>query len=453
MTAARLLNCPACGGALEVKAAGYSVSVACRYCGALLDVANPDVKLITEYHEAFEDLPLPLGSRGELFDVEWEIIGALKRSDADTGWHEFLLFNPYAGYRWLVRSSDGWQYGSMLVDQPVDTGRTEYDDDEEADQPICEWRDREFVRDYEPQQTSTDRVVGEFYWRVEVGDTVSATTYSCGDEVLSVEASRDEVNWTQLVPLDGDDVMNAFTPPGEPKRKAPGQFGKKAKAQKRAKGSSSSYGQRVFGGDADRGPNDLPMMLFVATVAAILILAIMVGFGMGSAFFQSTTTVVVDAPEKTVTLGTLTASRPHQFVTITMRSSAFDNRWVDIDYSLVDRKTQRSIDAYAVVERYSGYDSDGSWSEGSGSADTLMAEVPRGTYDIVADISAHQWSQYSSSYYNGSSSSQQPAYYEEITLFMTAKAGGMSWGNYLAFLILLYLVPAFIFFHRYRSSA
>lgn len=452
MTAARLLNCPSCGGVLEVKAAGYSVSVACRYCGALLDVANPDVKLITEYHEAFEDLPLPLGSRGELFGVEWEIIGALKRSDADTDWYEFLLFNPYAGYRWLVRGDDGWQYGSMLADQPVDTGRIRYDGDEEIDQPICEWRDQDFVRDYEPQQTTTDRVVGEFYWRVEVGDTVSACTYSRGDEVLSVEASHDEINWTQLVPLDGDDVISAFAPQNEPKRKAPGQFGRKAKASKRAKSASSSYGQRVFGGESDMSRSDLPMMLFIATVAAILILAVMVGFGMGTAFFQSTTTVAVDAPEKTVTLGTLTASRPYQFVTITMRSSAFDNRWVDIDYSLVDRATQRSIDAYAVVERYSGSDSDGPWTEGSGDANTLMAEVPRGTYDIVADISAHQWSQYSSTYYSGTASSQQPAYYEEITLFMTARAGGMSWGNYLAFLILLYLIPAFMIFHRYQAS-
>lgn len=450
MTAARLLNCPSCGGALEVKAAGYSISVACRYCGALLDVADPDVKLITQYHEILDDLPLPLGSRGALFDVEWEVIGALKRSDADTSWHELLLFNPYAGYRWLVRSDDGWQYGSMLADQPVDTGRTQYDGDEEIDQPICEWRDQDYVRDYEPQQTTTDRVVGEFYWRVEVGDTVSACTYSRGDEVLSIEASQDEVNWTQLVPLDGDDVTSAFSPQQGPSGKPARRVG--GGGRKRAKGASSGYGERVFGRKEGSGRGDLSMMLFMATVAAILILAIMIGFGMRSSFFEGTATVVVDAPEKTVTLGSLTASRPQQFVTISTRSSAFDNRWVDIDYSLVDRSTQRSIDAYAVVERYSGYDSDGSWSEGSGAAKTLVAEVPRGTYDIVADISAHHWSPYSSAYDSYSNSSQQPAFYEEITLFVRAKAGGMSWGNYLAFLVLLYAAPLFIIFHRYRSS-
>src|ERR1044072_3550927 len=78
--AARALTCPGCGGSVELKAAGYTVHVACQYCGPILDVPDPQVKLVTRYREMNESLEIPLGTRGTLRDVEWEAIGYLRRS-------------------------------------------------------------------------------------------------------------------------------------------------------------------------------------------------------------------------------------------------------------------------------------------------------------------------------------------------------------------------------------
>ena len=83
--------------------------------GALLDVAHPDVAVIAQYEAAMQELPVPLGRRGRLFDTEWDVIGALARSDGDADWTELLLFNPYAGYRWLVLSEGEWTFGTMLA--------------------------------------------------------------------------------------------------------------------------------------------------------------------------------------------------------------------------------------------------------------------------------------------------------------------------------------------------
>ncbi|MDB5721169.1 MAG: hypothetical protein JWP15_1787, partial [Alphaproteobacteria bacterium] len=41
--AVKALTCPACGGTVTLRAAGYTVTVACEYCGSILDVANPEV--------------------------------------------------------------------------------------------------------------------------------------------------------------------------------------------------------------------------------------------------------------------------------------------------------------------------------------------------------------------------------------------------------------------------
>src|SRR3954469_2719989 len=79
--AVKALTCPSCGGTVTLRAAGYTVTVACEYCSSILDVTNPEVRLITEYRQAVEGLEIKLGTRGTLKGVEWETIGYLRRSE------------------------------------------------------------------------------------------------------------------------------------------------------------------------------------------------------------------------------------------------------------------------------------------------------------------------------------------------------------------------------------
>src|SRR5688572_6591266 len=117
--AVRALSCPSCGGTISLRAAGYTVTVACQYCSSILDVANPDVRLIKEFHEAAAELEIPLGTRGTLRGVEWEVIGYMARSEGGAyPWEEYLLFNPYHGYRWLITNGRGWSLGEMLTRAP-----------------------------------------------------------------------------------------------------------------------------------------------------------------------------------------------------------------------------------------------------------------------------------------------------------------------------------------------
>ena len=83
-----------------------------------------------------------------------------------------------------------------------------------------------------------------------------------------------------------------------------------------------------------------------------------------------------------------------------MAASAPDveNEWIDLDYSLVNRSTQASYDAYGLVEHYSGSDSDGPWTEGDRSKTIKIAAVPAGTYDLVVDYGGNVWTGSSSSY-------------------------------------------------------
>ena len=354
------LACPNCGGAIEIKAAGYTVNLACPYCGSVLDVSDPDVKVVERWTKRISELEIPLGTRGVLKGVEWEAIGWLRRSEGGTyPWEEYLLFNPYHGYRWLVTDGRGWTLGTMLNETPDSAfnGGLKLDGE----------RYSAFFADGRAQ---VDDVLGEFYWRVRRGEEVATADYVRPGFMLSYEANRSEISWTLGEWLEPDVIAEAFGV--EPPRWHAG-----GRPPMPHQPSPYAKGARSFG-------------LFAAMAAAALIVVSII-FG-GSGPRQSFDMVLTaGAGSRSATFGPVVFNRPSQAVTIRAQAPSLSNAWVDIDYTLVDRRSQTAYQAAAVAERYSGRDSDGDWSEGSRAATTKLATVPAGQYDLVVDASASNW--------------------------------------------------------------
>ena len=447
--AARKFDCPGCGGSLEVRAAGYTTTVACRYCSSVIDVANPDATLIAQYHEAVAALAIPLGTRGLLGGVEWEAIGWQSRSAGQgegqsedwASWEEFLLFNPYAGYRWLVRDDGDWTFGRALESLP------EIRSDE-----VVRWQNQTWEVEDDPAQMVTTRGVGEFYWRVKLGETVTGQTFWSGRRQLSLERNRDEVNWTALDPIDADDVGTAFginpaggAPHGGGAGGRTGGGGPGGNAP--APGKSSDH----FA-DAPFMPRPFVRWTFVAAFFALALvfiaLAMLDGRGKPA---TALLTVGVGGPERTVTLGPVDVTRTWQTVTISAEGDAFVNKWVDLDYALVNRITHQAIEAGDTLEYYTGIDSDGTWTEGSRSTSTLIARVPRGSYDVVVTASAHAWSDGSSSASVDNPWSIGPG--GTIALTLSAAPGGVMWGNFLVVLVLLLAPPCFFAWRKMKGAS
>src|SRR5580692_8833296 len=97
---ARTLSCPSCGGSVTIRANGISITAICASCGSTLDVANPDVRLITQARQRTREPPIAIGMRGLLVGTLWEVTGFQCRTDPVQGWSwdEYLLFNPYRGF-------------------------------------------------------------------------------------------------------------------------------------------------------------------------------------------------------------------------------------------------------------------------------------------------------------------------------------------------------------------
>ena len=355
--AARALTCPGCGGGVELRAAGYTVHVACQYCGSILDVTDPQVKLVTAYNQAAAELEIPLGTRGVLRGVEWEVIGYLQRSENGAyGWEEYLLFNPYHGYRWLITDGRGWSLGEQLTVTPL---RDDYE--------TLRLGNQTYQRFYKDSTARVDYVLGEFYWRVAVGEEVVGADWARPGAMLSREKNAHEVSWTRSVLLAHKEMADAFgvrkgaSWPPMPHQPSPNA-------------AWLGTGFKIFAG--------------VFLLLAVLILA----FGGTSWTSAGRFPVAPDGSERTVTLGPIHFGHLYQRVEIRADVPTLENGWVDLDYSLVDRRTQQVYEAYGAAERYSGSDSDGPWTEGSRGSSVSVASVPEGDYDLVVDYKGNRWS-------------------------------------------------------------
>lgn len=205
------IKCPGCGAPLPVLAAGTE-RAACRHCNALSDVKLQQV--VARQGAAREQPSIELGRKGiipvadarGIHGAEWTVLGYVERStgapfsDDWFGWQEYLLYNVQHGYRWLVFDEGNFYLITPLAAGDVDASRA----------PVfVQMRNLHFKKRNQ-QQAKVDYVLGEFYWKVEIGETVWAEDYEHGREIISCERSQTEASWSHGVIIPMAVVQQAF---------------------------------------------------------------------------------------------------------------------------------------------------------------------------------------------------------------------------------------------------
>ncbi|MFZ5892184.1 MAG: DUF4178 domain-containing protein [Myxococcota bacterium] len=197
------LKCPNCGGDVPALLPGRSERLGCPYCGAVSDIAG---RTVIAQQEKARSLPvIPIGTRGSLDGVDYISIAALRRGSYFEGelyeWEEFLLWSQGVGFRWLVLDPEtGWSFVT-----PVNLAELDF-----TERPFAV----SYVgRRFEQRNQNRARVLyvlGEVYWKCEVGETVEVSDFTAGSDVLSREASATEVNWSLSQALSWAKVAQAF---------------------------------------------------------------------------------------------------------------------------------------------------------------------------------------------------------------------------------------------------
>jgi hypothetical protein len=203
VTASRL-NCPNCAGPLELRAPDKTERVTCPNCGSLLDVSRGEYRYLRTLEPKGPPPSIPLGAVAEFEGQPLTVIGFMVRSVEFEGvryfWQEYLLYNPAAGFRWLVESDQHWSYVRTLppaeVSEP-DPGK------------LARYEGKTF-KVFQDAAARVEHVAGEFYWKVEVGELTRATDFVRPPLMLSKEVSggivagrrpqgaleAEEVNWS-----------------------------------------------------------------------------------------------------------------------------------------------------------------------------------------------------------------------------------------------------------------
>ena len=201
----RQFNCPHCGAPVQVQLAA-SKTVTCGSCASIISL---DSGVGGELRSAEQDEPvrpiIPLGSKGQLQGVQWQVVGFQHRmgqepgDDEQFGWSEYLLYNQKRGFAFLVDAEDGWSMVRPTTGAPQvgSTGRT------------ATYMGTTYQLKYS-YEAETTYVLGEFYWQVERGQKTSNRDYASAKGLLSMEQSKNELTWSAGDKLASDTVVKAF---------------------------------------------------------------------------------------------------------------------------------------------------------------------------------------------------------------------------------------------------
>jgi hypothetical protein len=386
--AALQLSCPQCAGPLDLRAPDQTQRVTCPNCGSLLDVSEGKLQFLSALLPGKVVPVIPIGSVGDFAGTQLTIIGFMQRSVEFEGvryfWEEYLLYNSQVGFRWLVRSDDHWNFV-----QTVSPG-------EVSDRGKAAYLGPNRFRLFQDAVGRVEYVVGEFYWKVTVGETVYMADYIRPPQMLSKEVST----VSGVAPQEAN--------PQTPQRK-----GKKGRTPKmtgeEVNWSLGTYVERkavekTFGVSGLPRPSTVaPNQVFphkkVYKYWAILSLIAFV-FGL---FVVATGSRRLVYQESFTLQPMENAQKPHvlfieQPIDLRARQNIrvsatanVNNSWLFIEGDFVEEATG-VVQAFAVpVEYYHGVDGGESWTEGDLKPDVYVSALPAGKYTMRLEVSWEKW--------------------------------------------------------------
>jgi hypothetical protein len=350
------LNCPNCGAGLEIRGLEHTLSVVCINCLSVLDAKDPNLKVLQTFKDRERIQPLiPLGTRGKLHGDPYEAIGFQERTIHVDGlpysWHEYLLFNPYKGFRYLTQYNGHWNDVKAVKAVPEMT----YARGKRAAKLLGET-----YLHFQTAVAETTYVMGEFPWQVRVGDKATVDDFIAPPRMLSRENTGEEVTWSLGEYTFGQRVWEMFQLRGNPPPVS-GTFANQP----------SPYSGKV----ASMWRAAVALLLLLAGVAGLC----MMWFRQEDVFRQSYSYSLNHPGGASFVTPVFDLKGRTSNVELAIRTD-LSNNWAYFNFALINEQTGQAYDFGREVSYYFGRDSDGSWTEGSAGDRVLIPSVPAGRY-------------------------------------------------------------------------
>lgn len=352
----RTLECPNCGGTVEIKHE-RTINAVCIQCLSILDATTPALRILQQFEGSQRFQPvIPLGTRGKLSSGRYETIGFQVRSitvdGVDYRWSEYLLYNPYKGYRYLTEYQGHWNDIRTLRALPVRTTK--------GGKPAVLYAGNTY-KHFQAARAETVFVMGEFPWQIRFDETFGVMDYVDPPRSISSEESADEIVWSIGEYTPGPEIWKAFGLSGQPPAAIGVYSNQPSPLQDKVKSAWKMFG-----------------------IFAVLIIVLMI-------------LVAIAAPDQTVfrqhyTFNNYTPGAEPSFVTPIFElkggkspvdveiKTDLNNDWAYFALALINDDTGVAYDFGKEISYYYGRDSDGSWSEGERGGSATVTGVPPGRY-------------------------------------------------------------------------
>ena len=353
------VNCPACDVPVPLRSLGQATTIGCAACGTIFDGSDPRLRIVSRFQRKKKRSPIPLGVRGTLFGVKYEVIGHLVKSDQSGiyHWDELLLMNPYQGFAWLAHFDNEWTFLQTTKSAPLVEGQHA-------------WFEKQKYKLYLRDRPKVTFVVGEFYWEVAVGDTARTTDYIAPPYIISEERAAGETVWSFGRYVYPKELTQAFgvelpgVPPWTVNSVTPNRWKERA--------------------------------MYSGIVAGIMLVLLWLTHSMldrrhPKLLFERPYVYDPRSPTsaKVTTEDFLVAGKPGARTNVRLEANAeVNNSWVSFDLTLLDLDRSDDDESSLEVSFYHGVDSDGAWREGGTNEHVFFSDVEPGRYNIIADVSA-----------------------------------------------------------------
>lgn len=402
------LSCANCGGPLTLVAPNRSERVICPNCGGIHDVSGGNLQFLKALKLHGPKPEIDLGAKGTIDGVQYVVAGFMRRSvtfDQKYEWSEYLLFEREQGFRWLVESDHHWSFAWPIAAGDVRdaTGRSE----RVAKVLVADGRT---FKIFQVAAAKVESVIGEFYWKVMVGETVRTLDYVAPPMAISKEISSSpapaapdsggekkkksvEVNYSQSRYMTVGEVEKAFSIANLPRPTTVGM-------------------QQPY-------PGQPILPLWLKFMGALLVISMVLALrgphsdavseayafagppdntGTATSAASATDSTGRSSTTTTSTEWSSTASAPSakpetSRVVFTkpfrlsggrnLRIEGFapvENNWLYVSGDLVNEETGLVEPFDLPIEYYHGVDGGESWSEGSKSVSRVLSALPAGSY-------------------------------------------------------------------------
>jgi hypothetical protein len=352
----RSLICPNCGGTVTLRGFGQTLTVVCVNCLTVLDTKTPSLRVLQQFQAKERVIPLiPLGARGKLHGDPYEVLGFQVRQIMveliPYEWREYLLFNPYKGFRYLTEYDGHWNDVKPIKGIPSSA--------KSGSKRAIKWLGEVYTH-FQSAMAETTYVLGEFPWRVEVGERARTEDFISPPRILSSETTEGETVWSLGEYMTGARVWEIFQLPGGPPQ-AKGIFANQP----------SPYKERMW------STWKLCLWLLAGLFTVMLLCSVLMR--QREVFRQTYSYSTLRKGEASFVTGVFELQGRPSTVEISIRTN-LDNDWAYYSLALISEATGQAYDLGREVSYYHGRDSDGDWTEGSRNDSALIPSVPSGRY-------------------------------------------------------------------------